>query len=311
MIEKDAAIRSGESMTMVSTGTRRPSWNRRSPCGRRLPAKPQIAAYGGGAAGTGPAEPLHDRSVDGPAVVQGALRRVDHQLLPHRHAVAVRGGKGVRPLDELSVALAHAHPLQVISGRRSSAPSSGSTRPMLLARADRDDHHRDVGVPGEERARAARAVRGAVDAEQHGRAGHPVPVQQVADGDEGRHPADALLAADVDGQLGGLVQVLGQRDRADLAASIRARSRVTRPVCCTVRSSGEHRLDPGPGVDRHRHHRQVFGQGQQPVGAQVVLEPEALDAAQQDAAGDARAVRTGPPARRRGTCPPIRCRSPK
>ena len=66
----------------------------------------------------------------------------------------------------------------------------------------------DLGVAAEERGPLALAVRGAVDAEQRGRAGDAAPVQQVADGDERRHPVHALLAAEVDGQLGRLVQVL-------------------------------------------------------------------------------------------------------
>jgi hypothetical protein len=57
---------------------------------------------------------------------------------------------------------------------------------------------------------------GPVDSEQHGRPGDPLPVEQLADRGVGGHPAGALLAADVHGELRRLVQALGEDDLADL-----------------------------------------------------------------------------------------------
>ena len=42
MTPNAAAIRSGVSITMVTTGTCRPNWKTRSPCGAWSPWKPQI-----------------------------------------------------------------------------------------------------------------------------------------------------------------------------------------------------------------------------------------------------------------------------
>ena len=124
----------------------------------------------------------------------------------------------------------------------------------LLTRADRDDHHRDLGIPAEEGGPLAAAVRGAVHAEQRGGAVDPAAVQQVADGDEGGHPVGPLLAAQVDGQLGllvgsrdsGVVQQPGTLDR-DQAGAVQRQGRA------------EQFLDPRPGVDRHRDQRQILG----------------------------------------------------
>ena len=63
----------------------------------------------------------------------------------------------------------------------------------------------------------ADAVDGAVDAEQRGRAGDAAAMEQVADRDKRRSATDLLLTPDVDRQLSGLVQLLRQRNRADLA----------------------------------------------------------------------------------------------
>ena len=46
---------------------------------------------------------------------------------------------------------------------------------------------------------------------------------------------------------------------------------------------GEGGLDARAGIDRDGHERQVLGEGEQPVGAEVLLRAEALDAAHQQA----------------------------
>ena len=86
--------------------------------------------------------------------------------------------------------------------------------------------------------------------------------------------------------LVGFVQLLGQHDRADLAAEHPGPLQGDQAGLLHRPQLVEHRLDPWAGVDRHRHQRQVLGQAEQSVRSQVVLEAEALDAAQQDAGGD-------------------------
>ena len=132
------------------------------------------------------------------------------------------------------------------------------------------------------RARAAAAA-GAVDAEQHGRAGDPAAVEQIADGRERRHAVDALLAADVDGELGRLAELLGQLHRADLAGEQPRALERDQAAALDLQDQLEHRLDPLAAVDGDRDDRQVLGQRQQPVGVQVVQAAEAFGASQQDA----------------------------
>ena len=44
------------------------------------------------------------------------------------------------------------------------------------------------------------------------------PVHQIADGDVGGHPVDAFLAANVNRQLDGFVQIVGELQRPDVVA---------------------------------------------------------------------------------------------
>ena len=234
------------------------------------------AAQRGGAAEPGRTKPPDDRAVHRLALVPDRLRGVDHQLLPP----AVSGGwQG----QALAVPLADADALQGEQRAAQQRAELGQHPADLLARADRDDHHRDLGVPAEEGGPLAAAVRGAVHAEQRGGAVDAAPVQQVADRDEGGHPVDPLLAAQVDGQLGRFSAVAGP---TAVSASSRAPLQRDQPGAGQREDRAEHRLDPRAGVDRHRDQRQVLGQRQRAVGAQVVLEPEALGAAEQDAGRD-------------------------
>ena len=56
------------------------------------------------------------------------------------------------------------------------------------------------------------------DAEQDVGAEQAVATQQLDDGDERGAPAHALMATAVDGELGGVMKLLGQRHRPDLPA---------------------------------------------------------------------------------------------
>ena len=93
-------------------------------------------------------------------------------------------------------------------------------------------------------------------------------------------PSARSLAADVDGQLGRLVQRLGE-PAGDRPVSSRARSSVTSPSNAQRargrRARPRSRARASTATDDER---QVLRQRQQPVGAQVVLGAEALRAAQ-------------------------------
>ena len=124
----------------------------------------------------------------------------------------VGAGQGVRGAEQLPVAFADTHPFQGEQRPAEQGAEFGQDAGDLRPGADGDDHHRDVGVSAEEPGAFPVAVRGAVNSEQCGGAGDAAAVQQVADRDEGGHPVDPLLTPDVHGQLGGLVELLGQAD---------------------------------------------------------------------------------------------------
>jgi hypothetical protein len=248
------------------------------------------AALGGGAADPGRAEPPDDGAVDRLALVLDGFGGVDHELLPQGHAVLVAAGRRLRGGEALAVAFADADALEGEQRAVKQRAELGQDPADLLAWADGDDHHRDLGVPAEEGRPFAAAVRGAVDAEQCGGAVDASAVQQVADRDEGGHAVGPLLAAQVDGQLGcvgqgGGAQVQGGGGSGGVGqqpGSLQG----DQPGVVELDGLGENRLDAGAGVDRDRDQREVLGQGQGAVGAQVVLEPEPLGAAQQDAGRD-------------------------
>ena len=102
----------------------------------------------------------------------------------------------------------------VSSGRSSSPATSGRTGLSSAPGPDGDDHQRHLGVGGEEAGALADAVRRPVDAEQDGGAEQAVAAQQLHDGHEGGTAPDPFVAPAVDGQLGRLVQLLGEGDRA-------------------------------------------------------------------------------------------------
>jgi hypothetical protein len=129
-----------------------------------------------------------------------------------------------------------------------------------------------VPVRAHEPRAAPAAVRGAVDPEQHACAGDAVPAQHVDEGHVRRATARALVTAEEHGEprlVAGLER-RGGGDR-DQAGGKQRGGRLGR---------GADRLGP---VDGDRDERQVLRQRQQPVGAEVVLEPEAERPAQQHA----------------------------
>jgi hypothetical protein len=166
---------------------------------RVVAVKAPDAALGGGAAEPGRAQPADDGPVDRLPVVQGRLGGVDHELVPKRHAVVIGAGQLGRGGEQKAVPLADANAFQGEQRALQQRAEFNQDAADPLPGADGDDHHRDLGVPAEERGPFAAAVRGAVDAEQCGGAVEAAALQQVADRDEGRHPADAVLAAQVDG----------------------------------------------------------------------------------------------------------------
>jgi len=237
------------------------------------------------------AQPADDRAVHRLPVVQRGLGCVDHQLVPQRQAALVGAGQGGRRAQQLSVPLADPDPLQCQQRPPQQAAELGQHPADACARADGDEHHRRPGVAAEERGPLALPVRGPVDAEQRGRPGDAAPVQQVAHGHESRHPVHALLAPQVDGQLGLFVHLIEQRHRLDLAGCGVA-AQQPRPLQGNEPGPGDPRgrvdqwLDPGAAVDRDRGERQVLRQGQRPVRARMTLRAETLGPAQQDARRD-------------------------
>lgn len=81
-----------------------------------------------------------------------------------------------------------------------------------MAVADRDHHHRHVRVASGEASPLALAMSGAVDTQQDGRAGDAALMQQLYERPLRRLPADAGVAAEVDGQVGRLMRGPRQLD---------------------------------------------------------------------------------------------------
>jgi hypothetical protein len=101
-------------------------------------------------------------------------------------------------------------------------------------------------------------VRGAVDAEQRGGAVDTAAAQQVADRDEGGPAVHPFLAAQVDRQLGRLVQILGRPGGAGDVGQQPGSFQGDQPGAVELNGLGEDGLDAGAGVDRDRDQRQVL-----------------------------------------------------
>ena len=104
-------------------------------------------------------------------------------------------------------------------------------------------------------------------------------MQGLDDGHVGRPAAGALAAAEVGGELR-----LARPDARRREACALERDEA---VAAEGHDLVEERLDARALVDRDGDDRQVLGERQQPVGVQVVLDPEARDAAQDEARAQA------------------------
>ena len=231
------------------------------------------------------------------SLVGRGVRGVDHQLLPQRKTVLVGAGQLVRGRQQLPVALAHPHALERHQRLAQQLAELRQDPRDPLARAHRDDHHRHLArCAAKNRARARRPPRVPSTPSSAVAPAIAAAVQKLADGHERRRVRRALPASHVDGQLGRLARAPSGSSTAPTSplSSRRARSSVISPRRLIASTLLEQRLDPLARVDRDRHHRQIFGQRQQPVGAQVVQPPEALGAAQQHARLHAHARRRCP-----------------
>ena len=120
----------------------------------------------------------------GRAAVTRLLGGVDHQLLPHRQAVLIGRRAVRRRREQLAVALAHPHALEREQRPRAAALRARAGHGAICSPAP--TAMTIIGTSAlraKNRARCRAAVGGAVDAEQHGRAGDAAAVQQVADRD--------------------------------------------------------------------------------------------------------------------------------
>ncbi len=154
----------------------------------------------------------HDLDVERALRVARLLAAVDHELLPHRPTRGVGARDRLGRAEAPAVALAHAHALERHERLRRQRAQLGHGGGDALAGAHGDDHQRHLRVGGEEARPPALAARGAVDAEQHGRARDAVAVQGVHDGDVRRPAVRTLAAPEVDGELGFLAH-RGRRPR--------------------------------------------------------------------------------------------------
>ena len=134
---------------------------------------------------------------------------------------------------------------RVINGRRSRAPSSGSTRPIRSPAPTAMIIMGTSAFPAKNRARLRSPC--AVPSTPSSTVAPATPCRcsrsQTATNAGTR--SDAFLSADVDGQFGGLVQVLGQHDRADLAAQHPGPLQGDQAGLLHCPQLVEHCLDPG------------------------------------------------------------------
>ena len=122
-------------------------------------------------------------------------------------------------------------------------------------------------------------VGGAVDAEEYRGAGKLSPVQQITHSDVGGHPADAFLAADVNRQLDGFVQIIGQHQRPDVVTQQPGTLKSEQAPLFDGKHRVEQRLDGSSGVHGYDHDGWVLGQRQRFIGSEVAPRPETTDAA--------------------------------
>jgi len=123
-------------------------------------------------------------------------------------------------------------------------------------------------VAAEEVGAGAASAVGAIDAEKDGRAGDAAAVEQVADRGERGGAVDALLASDVDGELGRLVELIGQLERREVTREQARAFEGDQAASFDLQDRLEQRFDAVAAVDRDRDDREVFGEREQAVGVE-------------------------------------------
>ena len=111
----------------------------------------------------------------------------------------------------------------------------------------------------------------------------PCATQRLDDRHVRRPPAHAVLAADVDRELGRLMQLVGELDGADPSSEHAGALERHQAVAGDGRDVVQRGFDAPAGVDRDRDDRQILRERQQARGLEVVLDAEALDPAHHDA----------------------------
>ncbi len=123
-------------------------------------------------------------------------------------------------------------------------------------------------------------MRGAIDAQQHGRPSQPVAPEQIHHRLVGGAAAGLLVPSDVDGQLDRLragprqVGGPGQNRPGEQPGSLERHQTLERQPL----DLGQGALDTFPRIDRHRHQREILGEREQAIGMEVVLDAKALGA---------------------------------
>ena len=198
----------------------------------------------------------------------------------------VYAGESVRAVEEPPITLAHANPFKGDERAVQQGAQLGKDLPDPFSGTYCDHHHGDFGVTAEELGPFTAAVGRSVDAEQRGGAGHAVTMQQIAHRHKGGHAVDAFLAAKADGQLGRFLQFLRKPDGTDLVGQQTGPLQGGEPGAIKLQRLIKHSFDARTVINGDRNERQILGQGQGTVGAQMMLEPESVDAPEQDAGRD-------------------------
>jgi hypothetical protein len=241
------------------------------------------AADRGRAADPGRVQARHDGLVHGVTVMARGLGGVDRQFKLGRHARpgAGRARGGLGPADELPVPLAQPDLLDRHQRAAEQGAELGKQHRDPVSGADRDHHKRNVGVAAKELGVRWPGVPGvgAVDAGQHGGAGDPPAVQQLAGRFEGWYLVGPIPLPAVHGQPGGVPGLLAEPDRLYLARQQARSLDGDQPRPRQPQRLVEHRLDVGTGTDRDRGQRRPRRYRERSADARLLP----LDAAEQDA----------------------------
>jgi hypothetical protein len=244
------------------------------------------AADRGRAADPGRVEALDDGPVHGVTVMARGLGGVDRQSELRRHARPDAGlaPGGLRSAHELPVPLAQPDLLDRHQRAAEHRAELGKQHRDPVPGTDRDHHEGNVGVAAEELAVLRAGVPGvvAVDAGQHGGAGDPPAVQQLAGRFEGRHLVGPIPLTAVHGQPGGIPGLLAEPDRLYLARQKACSLDRDQPRPGQPHRLVEHRLDVGAGIDRDRGQRRLRRLRERSANPRL-RPPGPLDAGEQDA----------------------------